>query len=109
MWFREQCGGHYVTTCSERGCRAYLVYVALEAQAEEPSEETLRGAWTALVNAGWSLERDHGVAEHWGFPPVWYCPAHATLQEGGASSRSPEASADSMEKPRTNGSEGESG
>lgn len=34
---------------------------------------------------------------------------HATLQDGEASSLSPEASADSMEKPSTNGSEGESG
>lgn len=34
---------------------------------------------------------------------------YATLQDGEASSRSPEASADSIEKPSSSGSEGESG
>lgn len=36
-------------------------------------------------------------------------PFQATLQDGEASSRSPEASADSIEKPSSSGSEGESG
>lgn len=36
-------------------------------------------------------------------------PGHATLQLGPTSSRSPVASADSMEKPKSIGSDGESG